>query len=114
MADDKPLTAAKFAAAMKGLNKRLRGIGTRLGKVETRVRGMDAKLTNVEQNMVTKTEIHRVETRMGNMERSLKLRMGRQKREILDAISGLEKTTPTRKEFTTLKARVDKYHPLTE
>ena len=124
MPDGKPLTNVKFAAAMKGLNKRLSGIETRLGNVETkvgdldtkvgeidtRVRSMDTKLTNVEQNMVTKTEIRRVETKMGKMERSLKLRMGKQKSDILGAISGLEKTTPTRKEFTKLKDRVDRYH----
>lgn len=79
--------------------------------MDTRLRAVAAKLTNVEQNMATKSNVQRVETRMGKMERSLKLRMGKQKGEILGAISGFEKTTPTRKEFTKLKDRVDRYHP---
>jgi len=82
-------------------------------RLDTRLRGMDAKLTNVEKNMATKTQLKGLETKMGKMERSLNRRIGAERNKILEQIRKLQTTTPTINQFRELEERVDRYHPST-
>ncbi|OGY16127.1 MAG: hypothetical protein A2785_00890 [Candidatus Chisholmbacteria bacterium RIFCSPHIGHO2_01_FULL_49_18] len=67
-----------------GLDKRIGGMDKRIGGMDKRIGGMDTRLARVE------TDVRDVRRRM------------------IDH----EVDTPTRKEFSDLKARVDKHHPL--
>ena len=105
MSGDKTQTSQDFVALAKGIK-------TQLGELNTRTRGLDAKLTNIEKNAVSRSDFRRVEEKITKMERSLKRRMGKHRNEVLKAIGDLAMTTPTQNEFDELNARVERYHPV--
>src|SRR3990170_7554415 len=67
-----------------GMDKRIGGMDKRIGGIDKHIDGMDTRLAHVE------TDVRDIRRRM------------------IDH----EVDTPTRKEFSELKARVDKHHPL--
>ena len=67
-----------------GMDKRIGGMDKRIGGIDKHIDGMDTRLAHVE------TDVRDIRRRMIDQ----------------------EVDTPTRKEFSELKARVDKHHPL--
>ena len=71
MADNKKLTKSDLTEALKGIEKRIGGVETRLWSLENTVGEMDTKVINVEKNMVTQTEFGKradgIEKRLGRL-----------------------------------------------
>ena len=122
MGDKKPLTKSDLVEALKGVETKIGGLDTRLGGVETKLRGlnitvraMSAKVTNTEKNMVTQTEfVERadgIEAKIGETERSLKLRISKVQIDLAGRIANVSITSPTMKMFNELRDKVNRHHP---
>ena len=104
MANEKPLAEHDLVKALKDFPTRkdwekiiddamtLRGLAT-----EDDVRRLEVRL----------------ETKMEKLARSLKLRIGKLRVEIMAAVGDLATTTPTRREFDKLKEQVEGVHAVT-
>ena len=81
--------------------------------VTNAVRGIDARLGNLEQNIATKTDIARIETRLDKTASKSDVRKLRKEiREGYLRVAKLASSTPTRSEFDELKSRVALHHPM--
>ena len=97
----------------KKLDKALRGVVREIAEivaghiqhVDQRFDGVEKRLGRVEKDVgILKKDVSTLKEDVG----TLKVDMGDVKRQLTD----LKMDTPTQKEFDTLKARVDRYHPL--
>ena len=92
MAKDKPLTVSNLVAALK-----------KAGVPTTNTLRQVVREELAAYGVATKDDL-------GKLERSLKLRMGKHKRELSSGIAKVALTSPTLSKFDKLKEKVDRHH----